>query len=177
MIRRPPRSTLFPYTTLFRSRPLARIAKAMVHSPETDLKELHKDCDGVQDAAQMHFETLLDDAAKGRTENIRQALAMDPTLASRRGIDNRTLAWVASYRNRPRILELTLKAGGDCNTPACDPMRATMACDDVEMGTGVAVTPLAIAKKWHPALVTPLVEHGAKDDVFTAAWLGDLAAL
>src|SRR5260370_20038826 len=57
MIRRPPRSTLFPYTTLFRSRPLARIAKAMVHSPETDLKELHKDCDGVQDAAQMHFET------------------------------------------------------------------------------------------------------------------------
>src|SRR3712207_7226973 len=26
MIRRPPRSTLFPYTTLFRSRPTARIA-------------------------------------------------------------------------------------------------------------------------------------------------------
>src|SRR5260370_23134756 len=56
-------------------------------------------------------------------------------------------------------------------------MRATMACDAVEMGTGVAVTPLAIAKKWHPGLVTPLVEHGAKDDVFTAAWLGDLPAL
>jgi hypothetical protein len=52
-----------------------------------------------------------------------------------------------------------------------------MACDHVRMGTGVAVTPLAIAKKWHPALVAPLVEHRAKDDVFTAAWLGDLPAL
>src|SRR5258707_9505350 len=92
-------------------------------------------------------------------------------------MNNRTLAWVATYRNRPTILDLTVKAGGDCNTPACDPMRATMACDDVEMGTGVAVTPLAIAKKWHPALVAPLVEHGAIDDVFMAAWLGDLAAL
>jgi ankyrin repeat protein len=56
-------------------------------------------------------------------------------------------------------------------------MRATMACDDVRMGTGVAVTPLAIAKKWQPALLAPLVEHGAQDDVFTAAWLGDLPAL
>jgi len=45
------------------------------------------------------------------------------------------------------------------------------------MGTPVAVTPLAIAKKWQPALVEPLVEHGAKGDVFTAAWLGDLPAL
>src|SRR5690349_22375701 len=32
MLRRPPRSTLFPYTTLFRSRPLiARIADAIDH--------------------------------------------------------------------------------------------------------------------------------------------------
>src|SRR6266852_6170616 len=30
-------------------RPLSRIAKAMIHSPDTDRKELHKDCDGVQD--------------------------------------------------------------------------------------------------------------------------------
>src|SRR5688500_12382940 len=39
------------------------------------------------------------------------------------------------------------------------------------------VTPLAIAKKWQPELVAPLVEHGAKGDVFTAARLGDLPAL
>jgi hypothetical protein len=44
-----------------------------------------------------------------------------------------------------------------------------MACDRVQMGTGVAVTPLAIARKWQPALVTTLAKHGAIDDVFTAA--------
>jgi ankyrin repeat protein/truncated hemoglobin YjbI len=158
-------------------RPLAHIAKAMIHSPQTDHENLCKSCDAVQDVAQVQFETLLNDAARGRTENIRKALAKDPALASRRGIENRTLAWVATYRNRPKILELALKGGGDCNTPACDPMRATMACDIVHMGTGVAVTPLAIAKNWQPALVAPLLEHGAIDDVFTAAWLGDVTAL
>src|SRR5262249_21752895 len=108
-------------------RPLARIAKAMIHSPETDPRDLRRGCDAVQDAAQVQFEPLLNDPAKGRTENVRVALAKDPALASRRGMHNRTLAWVATYRNRPKILELTLNAGGDCNTPACDPMRATMA--------------------------------------------------
>jgi ankyrin repeat protein len=158
-------------------RPLARIAKAMIHSPETEPEELSKSCGAVQDAVQVLFETLLDDAAKGRTEDVRAALEKDRSFASRRGTHNRTLAWVATYRNRPTILELTLKAGGDCNAPACDPMHATLACDVVQMGTGVAVTPLAIAKKWQPALVAPLVEYGAIDDVFTAAWLGDLPAL
>jgi ankyrin repeat protein/truncated hemoglobin YjbI len=158
-------------------RPLARIARAMIHSPETEPQELCKSCDAVQDAAQVQFETLLNDAASGRAENVRQALDKDRTLASRRGMHNRTLAWVATYRNLPKILELALKDGADCYTPACDPMLATMACDHVHMGTGVAVTPLAIAKKWHPALVAPLVAHGAIDDVFTAAWLGDLPAL
>src|SRR5262249_3779836 len=117
------------------------------------------------------------DAAKGRTDHVREALAKDPALVRRCGLHNRPLAWVATFRKRPKILDLALQAGGDCNTPACDPMHATMACDHVRMGTGVAVTPLAIAKKWQPALVAPLVGHGANDDVFTAAWLGDLPAL
>ena len=158
-------------------RPLARIAKAMIHSPETEFKDLRKGCDAVQDMAQVQFETLLNDAAKGRTENVKRALATDRSLASRRGMDNLTLVWVTTYRKRPRILELTLKAGADCNTPACDAMHTTMACDKVHMGTGVAVTPVAVAKKWQPALVELLVEHGAIDDVFTAAWLGDVSAL
>jgi ankyrin repeat protein/truncated hemoglobin YjbI len=158
-------------------RPLARIAKAMIHSPETEFRELHRSCDGVQDPAQEQFAKLLEGAARGRTETVHQALTEDRTLASRRGMDNHTLAWVATYHNRPKILELTLQAGGDCNKPACDPLRATMACDDVHLGTGVSVTPLAIAKKWRPALVAPLVEHGAIDDAFTAAWLGDVPAL
>jgi ankyrin repeat protein/truncated hemoglobin YjbI len=159
------------------TRPLARIAKAMIHSPETESNELRRGCDAVQDAAQVRFEAMLNEAAKGRTQNVRKALAKDPSLARRRGLHNCTLAWVATYRNRPEILELALTAAADCNSPACDPMRATMACDKVHMGTGVAVTPLAVAKKWHPALVAPLVAHGAIDDVFTAAWLGDLPAL
>ena len=158
-------------------RPLARIAKAMIHSPETETEKLRRSCAGVHDPAQVQFETLLEDAARGRTEIIRQALENDRTLASRRGTENRTLAWVATYRNRPAILDLALKAGADCNAPACDPMHATLACDVVQMGTGVAVTPLAIAKKWRPALVAPLLAYGAIDDVFTAAWLGDLPAL
>jgi ankyrin repeat protein/truncated hemoglobin YjbI len=158
-------------------RPLVRIAKAMIHSPETDLNELHRGCDGVRDPAQAQFETLLNAAAKGRTEDVRSALEKDRTFASRRGLENRTLAWVATYRNRPKILELTLNAGADCNAPACDPTYATLACDDVHMGTGVSVTPLALAKKWQPSLVAPLIEHGAINDVFTAAWLGDFPAL
>jgi ankyrin repeat protein/truncated hemoglobin YjbI len=158
-------------------RPLARIAKTMIHSPETKEEELSKRCDAVQDAAQVHFEVLLNDAAKGQTANVRKALEEDPTLARRRGLDNRTLAWVATYRNRPSVLELVLHTGAACNTPACDPMHADMACNDVHLGTGVSVTPLAIAKKRYPALVAPLVQHGAIDDVFTAAWLGDLEAV
>src|SRR5262245_49984233 len=53
-------------------RPLARIARAMIHSPETNPRELRRGCDAVQDAVQVRFETLLDDAAKGRGENVRK---------------------------------------------------------------------------------------------------------
>src|SRR5205814_2585747 len=37
-------------------RPLARVAKAMIHSPETEPKELRRGCDAVQDATQVQFE-------------------------------------------------------------------------------------------------------------------------
>ncbi|HWB10615.1 MAG TPA: ankyrin repeat domain-containing protein [Pirellulales bacterium] len=157
--------------------PLARIAKAMIHSPEVDVRTLCKSCDAVQEPEQVEFEALLAATAKGRTGEIRDALRHDPTLGRRRGTENRTLVWVATYHNRPKILELALSAGSDCNAPGCDPTRVTMACDDVHLGTGVSVTPLAIARKWRPALVAPLIEHGAIDDIFTAAWLGDTAAL
>jgi ankyrin repeat protein/truncated hemoglobin YjbI len=157
--------------------PFARIAKALIHSDEEEPDALSKTCDAVQDGLQVQFESLLSDAARGRTQVVRRALEQDRTLARRRGIENRTLAWVATYHNRPNTLDLVLEAEGDCNTPACDPMHATMACDIVRMGTGVSVTPLAIAKKWQPGLVAPLVARGAIDDVFTAAWLGNMPAL
>lgn len=158
-------------------KPLTRIAKRMIHSPETGDDDLSRTCDAIQEPAQVEFDSLLEEAARGRIETVRQALLRDPALASRRGIENRTLAWVATYRNRPAILDLALSSGGDCTSPACDPMHTTMACDVVHMGTTVAVTPLAMAKKWRPALVPVLEKHGAVDDVFTAAWLGDVAAL
>src|SRR5262249_4842501 len=114
-------------------KPLSRIAKAMIHSPETPHQKLHNSCAAIQDPEQVHFETLLKDAAKGRTDIVRQALAMDRTLATRRGIDNQTVAWAATYHNRPKVLELVLKAGGDCNTPACDPMHSSMCGDEVHL--------------------------------------------
>ncbi len=157
--------------------PLARIAKAMTHSPEIEPGKLCRSCAAVQHRSQVDFDALLNDAAKGRTELVRKAIQADPSITKERGLDNRTLAWVATYHNRPKILELVLAVGGDCNAPACDPLHATMACDVVHLGTGVSVTPLAIAKKWRPAFVTPLVEHGAVDDVFTSAWLGDVRGL
>jgi truncated hemoglobin YjbI len=43
--------------------PIARVAKAMIHSPETEPKNLCKNCGATQDAAQVQFETLLTDAA------------------------------------------------------------------------------------------------------------------
>ena len=98
-------------------------------------------------------------------------------LARRRGTDNRTLAWVATYRNRPKILELTLKAGGDCNSPACEPFGprpwpATMCNGNWRRGHATGhCEEMAAGNR------APLVEHGAIDDVFTAAWLGDTPAL
>src|SRR2546425_11845301 len=43
MIRRPPRSTLFPYTTLFRSRraPFGALARAGGEAPRHEARELH----------------------------------------------------------------------------------------------------------------------------------------
>src|SRR2546422_5384314 len=40
MIRRPPRSTLFPYTTLFRSNLAHRLMKAASHVPKTYLVKI-----------------------------------------------------------------------------------------------------------------------------------------
>jgi ankyrin repeat protein/truncated hemoglobin YjbI len=156
---------------------LSRIAKAMIHSPETKEAALHRDCRGVLETSQVRLAALLSDSAKGRTDEIRKALKKDPALARARGLNGQTLVWVAVYRNRPKILQAALEADGSPNLPGCDPLQTTMACDDVHVGTGVSVTPLALAKRWQPALVPTLIEHGAIDDVFTAAWVGDVSAL
>src|SRR2546430_6867437 len=46
MIRRPPRSTLFPYTTLFRS---DRIEKDFLITPERRANRVHRRCAAVRD--------------------------------------------------------------------------------------------------------------------------------
>src|SRR3712207_7314458 len=50
MIRRPPRSTLFPYTTLFRSDSpsAARAATAVSHDPESTLRPLRQRASDVE---------------------------------------------------------------------------------------------------------------------------------
>lgn len=158
-------------------RALGPVVRAMTHSADTPPAELRRACDGIQDPAQLRLQTLLLDTARGRTESVRTALQEDPSLARRRGLEGQSLAWVAAYRGRAEILDLALAAGADPNAPGCDPLHATLACDDVRLGTGVAVTPLALVRKRHPRLVPTLLAAGALDDVFTAAWLGDREGL
>jgi ankyrin repeat protein/truncated hemoglobin YjbI len=157
--------------------PLAGVAAALVHNPDLSPAELRPSCELVQDAGQVQLQELLADTAKGHTAEVREALERDPSLARRRGTEGQSILWMAVYRNRPEILALALAAGADPNAPGCDPLRATLACDSVHPGTGLSVTPLALARKARPGLVPPLLAHGALDDVFTTAWLGDAAGL
>src|SRR5439155_11769016 len=46
MIRRPPRSTLFPYTTLFRSEELSHASPARLHPADGHLLPRHHGCAG-----------------------------------------------------------------------------------------------------------------------------------
>src|SRR5689334_25045620 len=48
MIRRPPRSTLFPYTTLFRSREIPRRRQSVVHGRD-DSRSVGRRLEGLQD--------------------------------------------------------------------------------------------------------------------------------
>src|SRR3712207_7901246 len=63
MIRRPPRSTLFPYTTLFRSGQLPRVVRRQEHErPRLRLDDAHlgdRDLEVRQDLEQHRFELLV----------------------------------------------------------------------------------------------------------------------
>jgi ankyrin repeat protein/truncated hemoglobin YjbI len=157
---------------------LAPMAMALVNRQDVaDPAALLHHCSFTQDASAVRFERALEDVAKGRTEAVRRALAADPLPAQGRGIHGQTLLWLAVYKNRPELVQLLLDAGADPNLPACDPPRGEIASNKVRLGTIVSVTPLALALKHRPRLAPPLVAHGAVSDVFTAAWLGDLAGV
>src|SRR3712207_8633631 len=58
MIRRPPRSTLFPYTTLFRSQPFARgagVGRRLEHDELAGLEHAGERVAGVQQRAQVRL--------------------------------------------------------------------------------------------------------------------------
>src|SRR5256885_3300146 len=54
MIRRPPRSTLFPYTTLFRSYLQGGVSIALLRRPRTSAARLQHGFDSVVDAARLN---------------------------------------------------------------------------------------------------------------------------
>src|SRR5258707_10626043 len=63
MIRRPPRSTLFPYTTLFRSLEIPRCAIVHLrsgpsHHPGMTLEHLDENRDGAKDRSEEHTSEL-----------------------------------------------------------------------------------------------------------------------
>jgi ankyrin repeat protein/truncated hemoglobin YjbI len=138
---------------------LGPIAHGLVHSPEVEPAQLDRE-HGVREPAAVRLEALLADAARGRAETVQQAVQQDATLATRPGKQGRTLLWVAVERNRPELAALALASGADPDRPACN-------------GSFVMLTPLALARKRRPGLVALLRDHGARDDIFTAAWLGE----
>jgi ankyrin repeat protein/truncated hemoglobin YjbI len=154
-------------------RSLAPIAQALINRPDTEPAALTRHCDLAQDEGTLRLERALEDLARGRTDAVTRALADDPLLAVGRGKHGQSLLWLAVYKNRPELAGVLLDLGADPSAPACDPPRGEIAGDRVRPGTIVSVTPLALAEKQGPALAPLLLEHGAVDDIFTAAWLGD----
>src|SRR2546430_11427656 len=83
MIRRPPRSTLFPYTTLFRS-PLLRPAPA----------------NGLEEGMLMHVRNEDGSLGADRFLNLRVALELDAQVADRRVLVHRDHASLVFSRGR-----------------------------------------------------------------------------
>src|SRR3712207_8544137 len=85
MIRRPPRSTLFPYTTLFRSFGLAFAGAIMLATLSIVLTDLSKDSPVLPAAAQQQVaDRLEDDAQVMSTTQLEELLAGQPDRKSTR---------------------------------------------------------------------------------------------
>src|SRR3712207_7366476 len=68
MIRRPPRSTLFPYTTLFRSQVVRQAVGAPVQLFVSVLLVLVRECDGLRVELDLLLEKLLEDRKSTTSE-------------------------------------------------------------------------------------------------------------
>src|SRR5256714_11782782 len=92
MIRRPPRSTLFPYTTLFRSRAGADASSAgMVDAGFENQKELTKmQLDNQKEIAEMQNETQIRQIGKRFSRNAETDLVCRLLLEKKKNITQHT---------------------------------------------------------------------------------------
>src|SRR5258707_15552232 len=84
MIRRPPRSTLFPYTTLFRSQHVAELARLGLHGADVVERDaLRRGLDQVEDVVHARDELVDVAAVDGRDEGLVQATSTSSSRAWR----------------------------------------------------------------------------------------------
>src|SRR3712207_7634846 len=102
MIRRPPRSTLFPYTTLFRSRVVDRLAGAAV--PDDGGLPLvgDADCDHVGGADVAPGEGLADHLAGVRSEEHTSELQSRQYLVCRLLLEKKNRSAACAPRSGPQ---------------------------------------------------------------------------
>src|SRR2546430_14966163 len=109
MIRRPPRSTLFPYTTLFRSGLLGRheVTKVGLHRGDVRLPlrigEL-RDRDGGQDADDHHHDQQLDER-KSLAVHVLHTPGVVTLYGLWNGLEDESVPWGREARLMPCLAE------------------------------------------------------------------------
>src|SRR2546422_6772956 len=93
MIRRPPRSTLFPYTTLFRSRTQLELALTKAASPEVDpsARALHARIERLEQALADERQTVMRSEEHTSELQSRLHLVCRLLLEKKKKIDKRQL--------------------------------------------------------------------------------------
>src|SRR5256885_17043760 len=113
MIRRPPRSTLFPYTTLFRSLLIDRLNQAMLRTAREgrSLAVCFLDLDGFKEINDPHGAAAGDALLVGVAAHLKSVLRSEDTLA-RLGGDEFVLllSHIGSAEHCATILEPVLEA-------------------------------------------------------------------
>src|SRR3989449_9905216 len=97
MIRRPPRSTLFPYTTLFRSTPVVHLAVPDVYSARAGIAYALAPARGISLSLGGRIDGIPQgDLIGGRDNSFRRpgySLYLDPGIALRRGEGKVRVRW------------------------------------------------------------------------------------
>src|SRR5256886_8918688 len=110
MIRRPPRSTLFPYTTLFRSQQrdlVAEVPHPVVGDMELDLADRPRVRDGIdlfRPRADRAFLTEIDAGRRARSEEHTSELQSQSNLVCRLLLEKKKEAYL--IRMEPRVVQV-----------------------------------------------------------------------